>query len=146
MNRVNNTGYYNGNKIYCNTGKCKQKSINRNVTNVKLCCYKIMAESHSPPRSRNNDVPSYVTFFNRSDRTVNLFWINYEGKLVRYGRIPPFKGTSMNTYVTHPWIVRDANTGYPLLLNGKSVFHPTADTHEGSRMMIWIHIPGKSHP
>ena len=62
---------------------------------------------------------------------------------MRYGNIPPFKGTLMNTYVTHPWIVRDAYTGYPLLLNGKSVFHPTADTIEERRALIWIHIPGK---
>ena len=93
----------------------------------------------SPTSTPNdNDFASYTNFFNRSDRSVDLFWIDYNGKLVRYGRIPPYRGTAMNTYVTHPWIVRDAHTGYPLLLNGKGVYHPSADT-----LLVWIHIPGK---
>lgn len=116
-------------------GKKENKHVTRQMS-------KSMMAANPPLRSLNNDVPSYVSFFNRSYRAVNLFWINYEGKLLRYARLPPLKGTAMNTYVTHPWIVRDAHTGYPLLMNGKPVFHPPTDTHEEARALIWIHIPG----
>lgn len=99
------------------------------------------------PKSLNNDTPTYVQFVNCTGRMVYLFWLDYAGDLVRYGHIPPRRGMSMNTFVTHPWIARDATTWYPLLLNGKQIFHPEAERgeqlfHDESRDRVVIHIPG----
>lgn len=98
------------------------------------------------PRSLNNNIPTYIQFVNCTGRMVYLFWLDYNGKLVRYGHIPPRRGMSMNTFVTHPWIARDAATWYPLLLNGKQILYPEAERgehifHDLDRDRIDIHIP-----
>lgn len=64
--------------------------------------------------------------------------------------MPPRTYTNMNTYVTHPWVARDRNTGYPLLLNGEIVFFPQSERNgkeftDTNRDIIDIFIPGKSN-
>ncbi|XP_045176795.2 uncharacterized protein LOC123537222 [Mercenaria mercenaria] len=106
-----------------------------------------MAESvPSHLKSLNNDTPTFVQFVNSSDRMVYLFWLDYTGKLVRYGCIPPHRVMEMNTYVTHPWVARDTATWYPLLLNGEQIFFPQIERgeqlfHDQNRERVDIHIP-----
>ncbi|KAK3609078.1 hypothetical protein CHS0354_011837 [Potamilus streckersoni] len=92
-------------------------------------------------RSLNNNDQSFVTFCNRTLRLAELFWIDYNGQYVRYARIPPGKATLMNTYVTHPWIAKDAFVGLPFLLNRSRVFFPVACDGRESRDRVNITIP-----
>jgi von Hippel-Lindau disease tumor supressor len=42
---------------------------------------------------------------------VNILWLNYEGERVRYKTLQPNQFVDVNTFVGHPWIFRDADTG-----------------------------------
>ncbi|KAL3853148.1 hypothetical protein ACJMK2_016714 [Sinanodonta woodiana] len=92
-------------------------------------------------RSLNNNDQSFVTFCNRTLRLAELFWVDYSGQYVRYARIPPGKATLMNTYVTHPWIAKDAFVGLPFLLNRSRIFFPVAWDGRESRDRVNITIP-----
>jgi hypothetical protein len=98
-------------------------------------------------RSLNNESATYIKFLNRTERKIHLFWLDYKGSLVRYGDIPPDRGVSMNTYVTHPWVARDAVTLYPMMLNGNQIFYPQTERNGQifsliNRERVDIHIPG----
>lgn len=59
-------------------------------------------------RSTNGDLPTTITFVNRAGEPVKLYWLDYEGKRKLYETIPPGKQTVQPTFVTHPWLVTDA--------------------------------------
>lgn len=108
-------------------------------------------------KSRSSTRMVYTTFTNRSSRFVDLFWVDFKGSLVRYfTRIAPRQEKRITTFVTHPWVARDSDTGLKLYLSGKRVFvtelpqqvrereeeDPLA-AEENVQLQVLIHIPGK---
>ncbi len=55
-----------------------------------------------------------LQFANHTDRIVNVYWINYDCTEELYMTLGPGKSYSQDSFVTHPWVVRDALSGTPL--------------------------------
>jgi hypothetical protein len=55
----------------------------------------------SPPRSNSIS----ITFENSFDRPVRVFWVDFEGKLVKYGTIASHDEMSISTYPGHQWVL-----------------------------------------
>ena len=65
-----------------------------------------------PLRSLNNYQPSYVRFYNTTHRHVRIYWLDFKGKPVRYSDLYSYQQwIDVNTFVTHPWIFIDEETG-----------------------------------
>ncbi|XP_078049917.1 von Hippel-Lindau disease tumor suppressor-like [Augochlora pura] len=97
-----------------------------------------------PPRLRslNNDVKSFVTFYNTTPRPVVLYWIDYRGWAIRYGTLWRYDHLDVNTFVTHPWIFADKYSGDRFVVNHKEVYFPTANRPDrGNRTVVTITIP-----
>ncbi|XP_013397018.1 von Hippel-Lindau disease tumor suppressor [Lingula anatina] len=93
-------------------------------------------------KSKNADVPAYVTFCNRTSRNVDIFWLNYKGKRVKYCNLSPQqRNFYVDTYVTHPWVFREAGTEYIMTANKKDVFFPKAWDGGQERSITYIDIP-----
>lgn len=77
-------------------------------------------------KSVNATTKSSVTFHNKTCRTVSTVWLNYEGEPVKYTELAPGKSYTQSTYVTHPWVVVELDSGFFNLmqLNGWTVFFP----------------------
>lgn len=60
-------------------------------------------------RSQKSDKPTTIEFINKSQRTVQVFWIDYKGKPVLYHTLRPGKRVGQDTYRTHPWIMTTEN-------------------------------------
>lgn len=69
---------------------------------------------------------STVHFFNKSSLNVVTVWLDYNGKPVKYTAIPPGENYTQSTYVTHPWIVVEMDSGHFTLMlqNSWAVFFP----------------------
>ncbi|TSK42087.1 von Hippel-Lindau disease tumor suppressor [Bagarius yarrelli] len=91
-------------------------------------------------RSLISHLPAQVLFCNRSPRTVQLLWINFQGQPVSYGQLQPHTGRKMNTYVGHPWMFRDAQTDDPMLANNKEMYLPRA-SENGQVSVVNITLP-----
>ncbi|KAK2170937.1 hypothetical protein NP493_1126g00029 [Ridgeia piscesae] len=76
------------------------------------------------PRSIQSELFSFVRFINRTQQTVDLFWINYAGDREKYTTLQPGCQFGVDTFATHPWIFRDAISGKPLRVEGQEVFYP----------------------
>ena len=76
------------------------------------------------PRSIQSELFSFVRFINRTQQTVDLFWINYAGDREKYTTLQPGCQFGVDTFATHPWIFRDAISGNPLRVEGQEVFYP----------------------
>ena len=61
----------------------------------------------------NQEVP--IEFINSSNRTVAIYWLDYEGEEVFYRALRSRESYELQTYVTHPWCMRDAETGVSIL-------------------------------
>ena len=75
-------------------------------------------------RSRVEGAPSSLSFINNGYRVVDVWWVDYDGREVFYRKLVPGESYRQETHATHPWVVRDTETGEPLL------FH-IADGHGG---------------
>lgn len=54
---------------------------------------------------------SKIVVNNKTDATIKLYWLDFNGKRVEYSRGGIKAGASHNqsTYVTHPWVITNAN-------------------------------------
>ncbi|XP_076278884.1 von Hippel-Lindau disease tumor suppressor-like isoform X2 [Lasioglossum baleicum] len=75
-------------------------------------------------RSLNNKEKSYVKFWNGTSRNVVLYWIDYEGQALSFGTLPSGLCVDMDTFVTHPWIFVDEETGDRFMVKQKDVYFP----------------------
>jgi hypothetical protein len=61
--------------------------------------------------SQGATVTATVTFHNQTNRSVDLFWADYQCKELDYGTIGPGASRLQQTYVGHVWRLRDTETG-----------------------------------
>ena len=73
-------------------------------------------------RSLNSNVKTRVTFVNIRASAVHLWWRDFKGQRVSYGSLSPSTPMEMITYVTHPWVITDEETGASL-----GIWHPTVE-------------------
>ena len=57
--------------------------------------------------SRNEGEETNLTFENRLDREVTLFWIDTGGTRVRYGSLTPGKQREQHTFAGHSWLITE---------------------------------------
>ena len=66
-------------------------------------------------RSLNAATPTSVQFVNAAASPVRVLWIDYSGMEVFYNFLAPGQSYVQPTYVTHPWLIRNADTGAPVV-------------------------------
>ena len=54
--------------------------------------------------------PATISFSNSTDSARNVYWLNYSGKRVFYQTLAPGGSCRIGTYLTHPWVITDANS------------------------------------
>jgi hypothetical protein len=64
-------------------------------------------EAEATTRSQADQPATTVVFINRTDRPIERFWLDFDGKRKSYGIIPPGGIASQSTYVTHAWLLTD---------------------------------------
>lgn len=48
-----------------------------------------------------------IQFLNRSGEIRKVFWLDYEGNRRLFKELLPGQDHSLNTYLTHPWLITD---------------------------------------
>lgn len=98
-------------------------------------------------KSKKSVICSLIRFYNRTERGVDIIWLNYEGARVKYKTLQSYEFVDVNTYVGHPWIFLDVESGERLVVNLKSVYEPTTGWVPGQwppiRKVVNITIPSK---
>lgn len=75
-------------------------------------------------RSTECTTRSFITFENKTPRSVNLYWVNYTSVFIHYKTLLPNEVTNVDTYQTHPWIIKDSDTGERLLIRKSFLYYP----------------------
>lgn len=57
-----------------------------------------------------------VAFRNSSTKKIELFWLNPAGEEVSFKDVPPGSVSAQATFSGHPWLIKDAENGEPLLV------------------------------
>ncbi len=69
------------------------------------------------PVSVAGDVSTFITFSNRSNERIVIYWIDYEGDLQEYIELKPGGVHRQQTYVSHPWKgVNERGEEYPVVV------------------------------
>jgi hypothetical protein len=78
------------------------------------------------PKSICSDHSTEVNFQNKTRHNVEVLWLDYQGKPVWYNQLPPGKGYRQQTYVTHPWVCVETDSGRfeMMVLNKKEILYP----------------------
>lgn len=101
---------------------------------------------HEKLCSREAVLHSFIVLINTTHRPIKIFWIGYRSELVLYGVIKPDARVSMDTYQTHPWVFKDAETSELMHVNHKEVFwpEPWIEAKSNRRTAVHIHFPLRS--
>jgi len=67
------------------------------------------------PSSKRGQVQLKLEVTNSTNRSINVFWVDYKGREERKGEIRPRAAWHQFTWIDHPWIFRDARTNNLLL-------------------------------
>ncbi|MDD9990223.1 MAG: hypothetical protein OXP75_00325 [Rhodospirillales bacterium] len=59
-------------------------------------------------KSKEGQFQTSITFTNRMQEAINVYWVNYEGNRKFYRNLGPQEHYTQPTYVTHPWVVATA--------------------------------------
>lgn len=92
-------------------------------------------------KSINSRTACNIRFENRTSRRSDLLWFDYDGCAVKYCTILPGRAVNMVTFVGHPWVCRDTDSGVQHLLNHTSVFKATDGNQDGRKITVMITIP-----
>ena len=92
----------------------------------KCTCLPSLLTESTQLKSTDWATSTHVTFTNRSSRNVVTLCLNYDGEPVKHHELGPGESYTQQTYVTHPWIVVETDSGrYRLMeLNDWPVFFP----------------------
>src|SRR3954462_906131 len=77
------------------------------------CAGPVSAQPKHPAEERGiksleSSIETRITFVNRCESVVKIYWIDKEGKRKFHDTLQPDKSIEFRTYVTHPWLVTDA--------------------------------------
>ena len=103
-------------------------------------------EDIRPRHSINSNEASYVEFCSRTGRKVDILWLDYQGKKVKYATLQPGQRIFVDTFVTHPWVFRDSETYDVLVANNREkYFYPPPYDEEtmGDEQRVTIDTPGR---
>ena len=88
------------------------KSLSLLLLGIFLCLSDGHAQSRLQEEKRKNSVVSYVealvTFDNQSSKVARVYWINFNGDRELYKTLSPKETYTQSTFLTHPWVVTDA--------------------------------------
>ncbi|MDO9441963.1 MAG: hypothetical protein Q7T73_13825 [Beijerinckiaceae bacterium] len=59
-------------------------------------------------RSSDSKLATSVTFVNRTQENVRIYWLNYKSGREFYKELRPDQRFTQDTYATHPWVATDA--------------------------------------
>ena len=96
-------------------------------------------------RSLNSNETTFVAFVSRTNRKVDIFWIDYKGKHVKYATLSKYGDTfTIHTFITHPWTFRDSESGDQLIdsENNEVLFPKPLEVVDNLNLVL-IGIPGK---
>jgi hypothetical protein len=59
--------------------------------------------------------PTFIKFINTTKDPVEVDWIDYSGNRQLYNRLAPSASYLQETYLTHPWVIKDLTTGQDIV-------------------------------
>jgi von Hippel-Lindau disease tumor supressor len=60
-------------------------------------------------KSLHSAVATEIRFVNHSGQTVNVFWLDYDGRPKFYQTLRDGEFYDQSTYLTHPWLIANEN-------------------------------------
>jgi C-terminal processing protease CtpA/Prc len=76
------------------------------------------AEQERLAHSQASQIQTAITFSNGSGQVRKVYWLDYNGERVLYRELQPGESYEQQTYLTHPWLITDAQG------NGLAVYYP----------------------
>lgn len=75
-------------------------------------------------RSERSDEECYVRFINKTKRNIDVIWIDFGARFIKYTLLKDEQFIDVNTYKNNYWIAVDSETKDGMLLNGKFRYDP----------------------
>jgi hypothetical protein len=83
-------------------GRC---NIGWGGAEVVLSAFEVFYASE---RSLNSNTPVVVVFRNATRSVLDVFWVDFHGSEVSYGKLAPAQNLEQQTYGTHRWVFRES--------------------------------------
>ncbi len=58
-------------------------------------------------KSDHSRIATTITFVNKSGEPVRIYWLDFNGDRVLYGKLGSEDALTLATFLTHPWLITD---------------------------------------
>ena len=82
------------------------------------------------PRSTQSAEETFIEFVNQTNKSVQLFWVNLNGKRVPYHKLQPGDNYRQHTFIGHVWEVKDGAGNFYGSVTANQSKTPIAIEHE----------------
>jgi len=106
--------------IDCKTGKRRSASSPADLGLPALAAVKTSSLPVRIRKTSKTGEPSALTFVNRLDEDVDLYWIDREGRHIRYGGIRAGAEREQSTYEGHIWLITSRSGEHLAVIEGAS--------------------------
>ena len=84
--------------------------------------------------SQANDIETSISFHNRSQQTIKVYWLNLEGKRELRHVLKSGEQQTQKTFLTHPWLLTDEQD------NALALYYPDAE----ARLVTYVAVDRSS--
>lgn len=107
--RQNADGSFTGIRVDAKTGEMTEvDSANKDITRDA-----VLRGGRAPRSGRSSEAHTEITFVNKTDQALQLFWVDSSGKRVKYEAIPAGETFVRTTFAGHVWeLVGDNETKF----------------------------------
>ena len=89
---------------------------------VQLLCMNLLPCLLSLGQCPGNSAQYFAEFYNAAQDPVDIFWINYKGKEVKYKScLDQGDKYRQTTYFSHQWIFKDSSDSHSLFANANGM-------------------------
>lgn len=71
----------------------------------------------------------HVRFVNKTTRSVDIIWVDFAGRYIKYSSLQRGQFVDITTYKTHPWAALDSNTKDHMLIGGRFRYDLAKNNH-----------------
>lgn len=92
-----------------------------------------------PPATKPSEPNSHLSFINKSNRFVRLYYIQ-DGETLFFYNLQPDEEVVVNTYTSHRWFAKDLDTDKVLHINGRKEYSPP-ETDKEHLLRVFVTVP-----
>ena len=116
---------------------CKSGSVDQAENNQSPASTTDSCDLFGKVKSLKSKIPVTITFINKTNEMRSVLWLDFKGAPQQFANLEPRQKTTIQTFVTHPWMFTDGPG------NCEEIYQPSSGDTKFSISVTKTNIQGE---